>query len=245
MPDTLISFIRGTLAFFSLLVLTRLMGKQQVQQLNFFEYVTGITIGSIAASLTTDLHVNAAVHWVGLITWTLWTLVLGVITVHSRPMSKLIHGEPTVVIHNGKILERNLERMNYTLDDLRMQLRQKNAFNIADVVRSWSPTGSPSSSSRSCSRSPRPIWALPPLQGPPGRTGDRRRPVDATCGSSTEPPVVNRRDRPARPPARASVLRRARHGRESVRGPAGRLGGDTGRAGHHRLRGRRTPCASS
>ncbi len=133
MPDTLISFIRGTLAFFSLLVLTRLMGKQQVQQLNFFEYVTGITIGSIAASLTTDLHVNAAVHWVGLITWTLWTLVLGVITVHSRPMSKLIHGEPTVVIHNGKILERNLERMNYTLDDLRMQLRQKNAFNIADV----------------------------------------------------------------------------------------------------------------
>ena len=49
-PDTLISFIRGTLAFFSLLVLTRLMGKQQVQQLNFFEYVTGITIGSIAAA---------------------------------------------------------------------------------------------------------------------------------------------------------------------------------------------------
>lgn len=133
MPETLVVLARGTLAFFTLLIMTRLLGKKQVSQLTFFDYAVGITIGSIAASLTTDLGVEAAVSWVGLLIWTFWSIVLGIITVHNRPASTVIDGEPTVVVHNGQILESNLEQMNYTLDDLRMQLRQKNAFNVADV----------------------------------------------------------------------------------------------------------------
>ncbi|MBC7324230.1 MAG: DUF421 domain-containing protein, partial [Moorella sp. (in: Bacteria)] len=46
---------------------------------------------------------------------------------------KLISGEPTVVVHNGKILEGNMKKMRYNLDELAMQLRQKNVFDIADV----------------------------------------------------------------------------------------------------------------
>lgn len=133
MPLPFLAFIRGTASFFTLLILTRLMGKKQLSQLTFFDYVIGITIGSIAASFTTDLQVEAAVHFAGLVTWALWEVVLGVITIHNRRARKLIDGEPTVVVHNGRILEGNLERMNYTIDDLRMQLRQKDVFRIADV----------------------------------------------------------------------------------------------------------------
>ena len=109
------------------------LGKRQVSQLTFFDYVVGITIGSIAGNFTTNLQVEASVHWTGLLTWTLWTLVLGVITVHSRKMSKIIAGEPTIVIHNGQILEGNFEKMNFAMDDLRAELREKKIFNLADV----------------------------------------------------------------------------------------------------------------
>lgn len=133
MPEPLIAAIRGTLAYFSLLILTRLMGKKQISQLTFFDYVVGITIGSIAASMSTDLQVGAAVHWSGLLVWTIWTLILGMITVQNRKWRKIIGGEPTVVVQNGQVLEGNLEQMNYTIDDLRMQLREKNAFDLSDV----------------------------------------------------------------------------------------------------------------
>lgn len=133
MPEPLIVFLRGIFAFFSLLILTQLMGKKQISQLTFFDYITGITIGSIAASLTVDLSTQAIPTWTGLLTWTLGTLVLGIITVHSRNWRMKIVGEPTVVIQNGQILESNLEQLNYSIDDLRAQLRELNAFNIADV----------------------------------------------------------------------------------------------------------------
>lgn len=133
MPETLIVIVRGTVAYFTLLIMARLLGKKQLSQVTFFDYAVGITIGSIAASFTTDLRVQPAVPWAGLLVWTFWSVVLGIITVHSRKASNLIDGEPTVVVHNGEILESNLERMNYTIDDLRMQLRQKNAFKLADV----------------------------------------------------------------------------------------------------------------
>lgn len=133
MPEPLIVFLRGIFAFFSLLILTHFMGKKQISQLTFFDYITGITIGSIAASLTVDLSTQAIPTWTGLLTWTLGTMVLGIITVHSRNWRKRIDGEPTVVIQNGQILESNLEQLNYSIDDLRAQLREANAFNIADV----------------------------------------------------------------------------------------------------------------
>jgi len=131
--EVVVVIFRGLLSFLSLLVLTHLMGKKQVSQLTFFEYVTGITIGSIASSLTVDLDLQLIPVWTGLLIWTLGTVVLGIISTHSRKLAKIIDGEPTVVIHNGQILEKNMQEMNYTLDNLMMQLRQANVFNIADV----------------------------------------------------------------------------------------------------------------
>lgn len=133
MPEPLIVFLRGIFAFISLLILTQFMGKKQISQLTFFDYITGITIGSIAASLTVDLSTQAIPTWTGLLTWTMGTIVLGIITVHSRKWRVKIDGEATVVVQNGQILETNLELLNYSIDDLRAQLRELKAFNVADV----------------------------------------------------------------------------------------------------------------
>lgn len=133
MPESIIVIVRAIISFFSLLVFTRLLGKQQIGQLSFFDYITGITIGSMAASLTTDLSSRAISHWWGLFTWTAFAFGLQILTTKVRWWSKIIDGEPAVIVHNGMILERNMDRLNYKLSDLMEHLREKNVFNITDV----------------------------------------------------------------------------------------------------------------
>lgn len=58
MSIILVVIIRSTIAFFALLILVRLMGKQQVSELTFFDYIVGITIGSIAATLSVAVNEN-------------------------------------------------------------------------------------------------------------------------------------------------------------------------------------------
>ena len=133
MLESLVVLVRGIIAFGTLLIFARVLGKQQISQLNFFDYILGITIGSIAASLTTDLTSSAWPHWIGLLTWTVAVLLLQVITLKWRAASKYLDGEPTIAIMNGKILENILKKMRYRTDDLMEQLRQKDIYDITQV----------------------------------------------------------------------------------------------------------------
>ncbi|SMB91400.1 Uncharacterized membrane protein YcaP, DUF421 family [Thermanaeromonas toyohensis ToBE] len=134
MENTLEVILQTLLAFAAILIYTRILGKQQVGQLTFFEYINGITFGSIAAALATDIDPDRTwLHFLGLTLFAALTWGAGYVALLSRPARKLISGEPTVVIHNGKILEQNMRKMRYNVDELTMQLRQKNVFDIADV----------------------------------------------------------------------------------------------------------------
>lgn len=127
-------FVQTVLAFSAVMVYARLLGKQQIGQLTFFEYVNGITFGSIAAVLATDVEpTHTWLHFLGLTLFAALTYLMGSVALHSRPARKLIAGEPTIVVHNGKILEDNMRKMRYNLDELNMQLREKNIFNLGDV----------------------------------------------------------------------------------------------------------------
>ncbi|NLV17241.1 MAG: DUF421 domain-containing protein [Syntrophomonadaceae bacterium] len=127
------SGLRSLVAFGAILFLGRLLNKEQLAQLTFFDWVIGITIGSIGADLATDTR--------GLTWHYLWVLAVfagaavftGYVTEKSRPLRKIIDGEPTVVIHNGKILENNMKKLRYNMDNLFNQLRNESVFNIKDV----------------------------------------------------------------------------------------------------------------
>jgi len=126
--------IQTFLAFFAILFYTRILGKQQVGQLTFFEYINGITFGSIAAVLATDVgQKQTVVHLLALTLFTVLTFIMEVTALKSRPLRKIIAGEPTIVIHNGKVLEGNMKKMRYNFDELLMQLREKGVFYIGDV----------------------------------------------------------------------------------------------------------------
>jgi len=125
--------MRAVGSFIFLLALTRLMGREQISQLTFFDYVVGITIGSIAATLTTTPQDPFLPGLLGLVIWGLLPISLGILTLKWVPARKIIEGEPVVIIQNGKIDEEAISRQKLNYDDLLMLLREQQTFNIQDV----------------------------------------------------------------------------------------------------------------
>lgn len=125
--------LRTVLAFFAILLITRLLDKEQIGELTFYEYVTGITIGSLAADMATITLISPWVILTALVVFAALTFLMGYVSLKSRAARKLLEGQPTVVIQNGKILARNMARCRYNIDDLLLQLRTQGVFNIADV----------------------------------------------------------------------------------------------------------------
>lgn len=125
--------IRSAIAFFTLILFIRIIGKQQVAQLTFFDYVVGITIGSIASTISVQINENTLASLIGMATWTVLTIVLAYLSLHNVWIRKVISGEATVVIENGKILEKNLKNIRIPIDELISVLRTQGVFDIKDV----------------------------------------------------------------------------------------------------------------
>lgn len=133
MPKWLEIVVRTVLAISILFILTKILGKRQIAQLSYFEYITGISIGSIAAYVSLDLEAN---WYYGLIALGVWAgVVFGLeyVTLKSKIARDIIDGKGVVLIKEGKVLEDNLAKEHLTGDELLEQLRQKNAFKLADV----------------------------------------------------------------------------------------------------------------
>ncbi|SHJ13798.1 YetF domain-containing protein [Lutispora thermophila] len=133
MNEGLVVVVRSVIGFFSLLIFTRIIGKEQISQLTFFDYVLGITIGSIASELTVDLSSRAWPHWIGLLSWASLGYFMEVITLKWRYAAKYLEGEPTIVIMKGKIMEKSLKKMKYRVSDIMALLRNKGVFDLNQV----------------------------------------------------------------------------------------------------------------
>lgn len=125
--------VRSFIAFVGLLIFARVLGKQQVSQLTFFEYVTGISIGSIAAALSIDLSIRGWPIYVGLITWALLTFAVQLITLKWRWGAKILAGEPVMVMKDGKVLEANMGQARLRFDELTELLRQQKVYDLTQV----------------------------------------------------------------------------------------------------------------
>ncbi|MFB4164132.1 DUF421 domain-containing protein [Alteribacillus sp. JSM 102045] len=133
MQEPLVVIVRSIITFFTILLYARLIGKQQIGNFTMFDYINGITIGSIAATLATDLSSKALVHWIALTIFVVLTILLQYLGVKNRYLSKVQDSEPVVLMENGNILEKNLAAARITKDELMTQLRCKNIFSPIEV----------------------------------------------------------------------------------------------------------------
>ncbi|MGY4690819.1 DUF421 domain-containing protein [Salibacterium sp. K-3] len=126
--------LRVVCAFLALLILTRAMGRKELRQLTFFNFVSGIAIGSIAADLIASETFSLPHGLTALTAWAALTILFGLLDLNSRQARHLMEGEPVILIQNGKILEEGLRRVRLDVNALKALLRQKNAFAVSDVA---------------------------------------------------------------------------------------------------------------
>lgn len=132
MPDFIQAVLYSLVVFILLVVLARLIGKKLLAQMTFFDFVIGITIGTIGGAFVTT-EVKGFYVLISPIVLALLVILTGYIALKSVPVRKLLEGEPLVIIQNGKIFEENMRKIRYHMDDLMMQLREKNVFDLSEV----------------------------------------------------------------------------------------------------------------
>ncbi|MDL4840460.1 DUF421 domain-containing protein [Aquibacillus rhizosphaerae] len=125
--------IRIGLSFVVLLVLTRIMGRKELSQMTFFNFVSGIAIGSIGANLVVSQNLSIRNGIIALAGWSILTVVMGLVDIKSKAARKVIAGEPLILIKDGQIMEGALRKARLDIDALNAILREKNTFSVADV----------------------------------------------------------------------------------------------------------------
>lgn len=133
MPEWLDVVVRSVLFVLVLFFITKALGKKQIAQLSFFEYVTGITIGSIAAEVIMGLEQNMLYGFIAIIIVAIMPFIGGLISLKSKKFRDFTEGKGTIFIKDGKIMEDNLKKERYTTDELLVLLRDKDIFQVSDV----------------------------------------------------------------------------------------------------------------
>ncbi|MFJ7666798.1 DUF421 domain-containing protein [Lysinibacillus sp. NPDC097195] len=121
------------ITFFVLLAMTRFLGKKQLSQLTFFNYVTGITIGSIAANMIVLSTKDYMKDLLSLVIWCVLTTLISYISLKSGTIRMILDGQPTIVIKHGRIDRKALKRTGVNIDDLTMMIRQYQVFSIDEI----------------------------------------------------------------------------------------------------------------
>ncbi len=119
-------------SFGVLFLVAKFIGHKQISQLDFFDYITGITIGSIAAEMATELEkpwkpLTAMVIYGGI------TVLLSFISSKFPRSRKYLNGTPTILLDHGKLYYENLKKSKLDLSEFMVMCRQQGYFDLTSI----------------------------------------------------------------------------------------------------------------
>lgn len=124
--------LTALLSVVALFFITKIMGHKQVAQLDFFDYVCGITIGSIGAELATELE-EPEKPLIALAIYGLASAVLNLIA-HKLPKTrKYINGTPTILMNDGRLYRKNLHQAKLDLSEFMLLCREQGYFDLEEI----------------------------------------------------------------------------------------------------------------
>ena len=125
--------IRAISSLVTLFLVTKLLGKKQVSQLSLFDYVIGISIGNFAAEMTINLESNEINGIWAVIIFGVFAYSISILTMKSIRLRRFFMGTPTIIIQNGKILEKNLKKVKFDINDMLEEIRVQGYFDIQEI----------------------------------------------------------------------------------------------------------------
>lgn len=124
---------RTIISALTLFVLTKLMGRKQISQLNIFDYIVGITIGNIAGEMTMNQELD---YWICIIAMMVFAFVdifISYITTKNIKLRRFVIGSPIVLIERGRIIEKGLLKARFDINELLQECRSNGYFNINEI----------------------------------------------------------------------------------------------------------------
>lgn len=126
--------LRTLLVLILIFILFKLMGKKQVSQMSMFDYITGITIGSVAADISLDINKNLISGVICLIIYCIIDILLSYLSLKSVALRNFFEGKETPLIINGKINKENMAKNKITINILQTEARLMGIFNLDEVA---------------------------------------------------------------------------------------------------------------
>lgn len=130
----IISLIRAVILYTLIIFAIRLMGKRQIGQLQPGELAITILISNIAVLPIEDINVPLALGAVPILTLVCFELLISVLSMKSARLRTILSGKPIFVIENGKINQKAINSLRFTIDDLMEGLRSCEVFDISQVA---------------------------------------------------------------------------------------------------------------
>lgn len=124
--------LTSLLSVVALFLIAKVMGHKQISQLDFFDYITGITIGSIAAELATELEAPYK-PLIAMAVYGGTALLLSFVTSKYPRTRKYINGTPTILMNHGKLYRSNMKKAKLDLSEFMVMCRQQGYFNLNDI----------------------------------------------------------------------------------------------------------------
>ena len=127
------AFFRTILLYFILMAGLRLMGKRQIGELEPSELVLTLIISDLAAVPMQDFGIPLVNGVFPIITLLCVSMLLSFFSMKSIRFRALVCGCPTVIIRDGKVMQANMARNRFTVDELLEQLRSQGYSDISAV----------------------------------------------------------------------------------------------------------------
>ena len=125
---------RTSLSALTLFLLAKAMGRKQIGELNTFDYIIGITIGSIASEMTVNSDVSLINCIVAMAVLSLIGILISYGTTKSMFLRRFFTGCPIILIENGKIIEKGLNKARFDINDLLQECRINGYFDISEIA---------------------------------------------------------------------------------------------------------------
>ena len=130
--DILKVILTSVLSAAALFIIAKVMGHKQMSQLDFFDYISGITIGSIAAELATELE-EPLKPLIATVVYGVITVIISAVTTKFPKTRKFFNGTPTIIMNNGKLYRKNMKKAKLDLSEFMVLCRQEGYFNLSDI----------------------------------------------------------------------------------------------------------------
>ena len=125
-------FLTTLVSFGTLFIVAKFIGHKQISQLDFFDYITGITIGSIAAEMATELE-EPWKPFTAIVIYGVVTLLLSIISNKFPRTRKYLNGTPTILMDHGKLYYENLKKAKLDLSEFMVMCRQQGYFDLTNI----------------------------------------------------------------------------------------------------------------